>query len=448
MKKILLSVGSILFVAALLAGGTGAFLQDGGTSTGNTFATGVIDLKIDNESYYTDDWGKLTYSSSTSWALSTLAGKLFFNFSDVKPGDIGEDTISLHVHNNNAYACMNVLLTDTPENGQNEPEAIVDPTGGVSDGELQNFLYFSWWADDGDNVFEQGEKTFKQGLARDIFNGKNWALADGATNIWDTSGPIPGGATRYIGKAWCFGTMTPNPLPQDGKGKTGANGPLSRGTGFSCSGKEVGNIVQSDGIKVNVSFSVAQSRNNSGYRCEGGEYVPPPKHASTFMSDNFDSYVTGKEWDEVWSDGSSNFNWDEVGGVTFVPGLSGKVADLDAGANDPVVANYKETLTATAIDTTGYGTIVFTYSRKTDDTNAPPQAVGPQTLTVDYSVNGGASWTTLETVTGESNWTTKTFSLSPSADNKVNIKVRFTLTGQDATNHAYIDNVAVTGVSL
>jgi hypothetical protein len=63
-------------------------------------------------------------------------------------------------------------------------------------------------------------------------------------------------------------------------------------------------------------------------------------------------------------------------------------------------------------------------------------------------VNGGASWTTLETVTGESNWTTKTFSLSPSADNKVNIKVRFTLTGQDATNHAYIDNVAVTGVSL
>ena len=62
--------------------------------------------------------------------------------------------------------------------------------------------------------------------------------------------------------------------------------------------------------------------------------------------------------------------------------------------------------------------------------------------------DGGASWTTLETVIGESNWTAKTFSLSPSADNKVNIKVRFTLTGQDATNHAYIDNVAVTGVSL
>lgn len=343
---------------------------------------------------------------------------------------------------------MNVLLTGTPENGQNEPEAQVDPTTGVNDGELQNYLNFVFWADDGDNVYEQGEKTFKQGLAKDIFDGKNWSLADSATNIWDASGPIPGGTTKYIGKAWCFGGMSQSPLPQDGNGKTGANGPLSRGTGFSCSGSQVGNIVQSDGIKANVSFSVAQSRNNGGFLCEGGEYTPPPKHASTFMSDNFDGYTTGKEWSEVWPDVSSNFNWDEVGGVAIVPGLSGKVADLDADANNPIVTNHKETLTATAIDTTGYGTIVFTYSRKTDDTNSPPQVIGSQTLIVDYSVNGGTSWTTLETVTGESNWTTKTFSLSPSADNKVNIKVRFTLIGQDATNHAYIDNVAVTGVSL
>ena len=343
---------------------------------------------------------------------------------------------------------MNIDITDTPENGQNEPELLVDPTVGINDGELQNHLYFTFWADDGDNVFENGENIFKEGLAKNILNGKNWALADSQTNIWSGSGPLPGGVTKYIGKAWCFGDSTKTPLPQDGNGKTGTNGPLIRGTGFSCEGKNVGNIVQSDGIKANVSFSVAQSRSNNSFRCEGDEHQPPPKHTSTFMSDNFDGYAGGKEWDEVWPDGSSNFNWDEVGGVTFVPGISGKVADLDAGVNNPIVPNNKETLTATAIDTTGYGTIMFSYSRKTDDTNSPPQALGPQTLTVDYSVNGGASWTTLETVVGESNWTNKTFSLSPSADNKPNIKVRFTLTGQDATNHAYIDNVAVTGVSL
>ena len=142
MKKILLSMGSILFAGALLAGGTGAFLGDAQTSTGNTFASGIVDLLVDNESYVTNDIGKLVSSTSTSWALSKLPGKLFFNFGDVKPGDIGEDTISLHVNTNNAWSCMAINLTGTPENGQPEPEALVDPTAGANDGELQNYLYF------------------------------------------------------------------------------------------------------------------------------------------------------------------------------------------------------------------------------------------------------------------------------------------------------------------
>ena len=449
MKKILLSIGSIFFVGAILAGGTGAFLADQGTSSGNTFATGVVDLKVDNESYVTDNWGKLIFSSSTSWTLSNLAGKLFFNFNDVKPGDIGEDTISLHVNNNNAYACMNINLTATPENGQNEPEAAVDPTAGVNDGELQNYLYFTFWADDGDNVYEKGEKVFKQGLVRDIFDGKNWALADSQTNIWDGSGPIPGDTTKYIGKAWCFGSSTPNPVAQDGKGKTGTNGPLVRGTGFTCDGAPIGNVVQSDGIKADVSFSVAQSRNNGAYVCSGNGYIPPPTHASTFLSDNFESYQPGHEWDDVTPTGSSNFNWDEQGGVEFkhVSGIPGQVADLDAGTNSIGIPNHTESLTATYLDLTGFNTIIFSYSRMTDDTNSPPQSLGAQTLTVDYSVDNGVSWTILEAVTGESAMTNKVFSLSPTANNKSRVKVRFTLTGQDATNHAYIDNVSVTGVT-
>ena len=274
MKKILLSMGSLLFAVAILAGGTGAFLSDSGTSTGNTFASGVIELKIDNESYATDNWGKLYFSTSTSWSLSSLAGKLFFNFTDVKPGDIGEDTISLHVNNNNAYACMNVKLTDTPENGQNAPESLVDNTSGIHDGELQNYQYFVFWADDGDNVYEKGEKVFKEGLVKDIFNGKNWTIADSQSNIWDGSGPIVGNTTKYIGKAWCLGNMTHTPVSQDGLGKTGGNGPLVRGTGFSCNGVDVGNIIQSDGIKVDVNFSVVQSRNNGAYQCSQDHDTP------------------------------------------------------------------------------------------------------------------------------------------------------------------------------
>jgi hypothetical protein len=270
MKKIILSITSIIFASAILAGGTGAFLNNANSSTGNTFASGIIDLKVDNESYITDEFGKLVYSPSTSWTLSPLAGKLFFNFPDIKPGDIGEDTISLHVNNNNAWACMNVKITATPENGQTGPEDLVDPTGSSNGGELQKYLRFVFWADDGDNVYERGEKIFKKGLAKDIFDGKNWTIADASGNIWSSykKDPILANSVKYIGKAWCFGKLTETPVTQDGKGKTGTNGPLVRGTGISCDGKDVGNIVQSDGIKADISFIVEQSRNNSEFSCK------------------------------------------------------------------------------------------------------------------------------------------------------------------------------------
>lgn len=462
MKKILLSLGSILATAAIVAGGTGAFLADSGTSTGNTFATGVIDLKIDNESYYTNDWGKLIFSSSTSWGLSSLAGKLFFNFTDLKPGDVGEDTISLHVNNNNAWACMNVSLTGTPENGQNEPEAATDPTSGANDGELQNYLNFVFWADDGDNVYEQGEKIWKQGLVKDIFDGKNWALADSQTNIWNGSGPVIGGTTKYIGKAWCFGKMTQTPLTQDSKGKVGNNGPLARGTGFACSGADVGNIVQSDGIKANVSFSVVQSRSNDGYRCEGGEGGTPPTSTSTLFSNDFNSCLRDESYDKNSDDKWSHYgkasdkseyqcsykSWHEGKKDDDKEGtdVSCRVGELIAGHRE-YGDDHKESLVTPSVNTVGYHNITLTYDRKTDDTDSPPKPVGPMTLTVEYSVNGGASWTTLEIVSGKSPWTTKTFTLSPLADNKSNVKIRFTLIGENSTNRAFIDNVTITGVT-
>ncbi len=267
MKKILLSITSIIFAGAILAGGTGAFLSDNEKSTGNTFASGIIDLKVDNESYVTNDWGNLVYSSSTSWALSPLEGKLFFNFPDIKPGDIGEDTISLHVNNNNAWVCMNIKITSTLENGQTGPEDLIDPTGNPNGGELQENLYFKFWADDGDNVYEQGEGIFKRGWAKDIFNGVSWTLADSGLNVWSGTGPMIGNSVKYIGKAWCFGDMNETPVAQDGLGKTGSNGPLARGTGFTCQGERIGNIVQSDSITADVSFSVMQSRNNARFVC-------------------------------------------------------------------------------------------------------------------------------------------------------------------------------------
>jgi predicted ribosomally synthesized peptide with SipW-like signal peptide len=105
MKKILISASIVVAVAAVVVGATTAFFSDTETSTGNTFTAGAIDLTVDNQSYVTGPDGHLIASPNTSWTLSDITGQLFFNFSDLKPGDIGEDTISLHVDSNDAYLC-------------------------------------------------------------------------------------------------------------------------------------------------------------------------------------------------------------------------------------------------------------------------------------------------------------------------------------------------------
>src|SRR3989338_10354615 len=149
MKKIITSLGVIIAAAALVVGATTAFLSDTETSSGNTFAAGAIDLKIDNESYYNGVLNELT-----SWfpAADLPNGKLFFNFQDLKPDDEGEDTISLHVNDNDAYICMDMVLTSNDDKSSNEPEldvpdAVENPND-TWDGELADALQMFWWADD------------------------------------------------------------------------------------------------------------------------------------------------------------------------------------------------------------------------------------------------------------------------------------------------------------
>lgn len=273
MKKVVTSLGVIVFVAAIIAGATGAFFSDTETSTGNTFAAGDIDLRIDNTSYVTNEAGVLVASPNNSWEISDLDDQLFFSFSDVKPGDIGEDTISIHPGTNDAYACMAADITATPDNSINDPEGDAGDVTDGNGGELQNFLNFSFWEDDGDNVYEVGESIITQltGVAGTIFNGAWLPIADSA------NGPaLEGNSTTYVGKAWCFGTLTPAAVAQDGNG---SSTPLVRGTGFTCDGSGNNNIAQTDGITVDVSFYAVQARNNGQFTCaslppfvgEGGE---------------------------------------------------------------------------------------------------------------------------------------------------------------------------------
>src|SRR3989344_3740837 len=181
-KKILLSLATIGGVAALALAGTGAFFNDTETSVGNVLQAGALDLKIDNTCYYNGDacildtasglsfWdgvpdnsqtpAQSTYICSCTWGPKDLAaGDLFFNLRDLKPGDWEEDTISIDV-DNPSWLCADINVQSHVDNTCTEPEnaavggesgACIAPNG---PGDLAQELYFVFWEDDGDNVWE------------------------------------------------------------------------------------------------------------------------------------------------------------------------------------------------------------------------------------------------------------------------------------------------------
>ena len=277
MKRLLLSIAFLGLAGALIVGGTTALLSDEETSTGNTFSAGSIDLTVDNESYYN---GNL--NTGTTWLepanLDDGNGPanglyLFFDFLDLKPGDWGEDTISLHVDNNDSWLCADVTLTSDDDNGCTEPESgdgdttCGDP--GEGEGELADAVNFIWWADDGDNVLETDETPLPAGPLGVLSVGETAtvALADSEQNIWGDNGPLPGDSVRYIGKAWCFGDMTLAPVAP------GDNSPTDN-PGFTCSGAPINNVTQTDSMTADIAFRAVQSRNNGSFICETPQGPP------------------------------------------------------------------------------------------------------------------------------------------------------------------------------
>ena len=250
-KKILISLSVIGAVAAIAIGGTIAYFSDTETSTGNTFTAGSIDLKIDNECYLN---GALV--TDCTWGLKNLDGELFFNFTDLKPGDWGEDTVSLRVYDNDAWACVtfkNLVSADntcTEPEGKDEMKGSNNTEGCDTPGELAQNLYFVFWADNGDNIWETGEPILMQGLASDVLAGKTYTLADSIKSIVPGGGPLKGGTTYYIGKAWCFGTITMVP-----------------GQHPTCNGVAVDNASQSDSLTGDIEFYAEQARNNPDFTC-------------------------------------------------------------------------------------------------------------------------------------------------------------------------------------
>lgn len=274
-RRILLPVATIAVAVAIIVGASFAFFSDSETSQDNKLQAGALDLKIDNTSYYNNQ-----PNPQTTWELNDLTNQLFFNFADVKPGDIGEDTISLHAEND-CWVCAVITLSENDDETCTEPELIDDPTctdpdapgsGNAFDGELAQNINFIFWADDGDNVLEDNEATpgaiIDQGTAQDVLNNNQITLADSTTNnLGDPDGlPMPGGITKYIGKAWCFGTLSLAPLLQDGFGNLIS--PATTSGGVTCDGSLQNNATQTDKVLADIQFVATQARHNPNFVCE------------------------------------------------------------------------------------------------------------------------------------------------------------------------------------
>lgn len=293
MKKVIFSLSVIVAVAAVVVGATTAFFSDTETSTGNTFTAGSIDLKVDSECHYyniislDDETGRPVYRDVGCglvddngvgigrWSETDLRDGIhkFFSFADIKPGDKGEDTISLHVYDNDAWGKIVMALTNDLDNSCTEPEdESTDPTcGGTNPGEgelLEAMLpRFSMWLDqgsvpgfqcrgvqpceadptEGDNIWQeesepsinvQGETMLSSVLAKayDDDCDDNGFSVDGHNNYREChgladDGRMVGSTTYYLGLAWEL--------------------PLS-----------TGNEVQTDSLGGSVTFKVEQHRNN------------------------------------------------------------------------------------------------------------------------------------------------------------------------------------------
>ncbi len=281
MKRLTYSLVVVAAAAAFAIGFSGAFFSDQEVSTGNTFRAGDLDLKVDNTSYYNG-----AFNQETSWDPADLndgqgpSGNgtyKFLNFLDIKPSDWGEDTISLRVDTNDAWACYNVTLTSNADNTCNEPENLDDPlcepgTQSLTSGELGAQVQFALWKDDGDNVYEEDDgPILYQGSLSSVIPQLNGALADASGGILGLGGqPMTGTQTYYLGKYWCFGTLSPAPLV----GNTGTS-PIDA-TGFTCDGSTLNNSAQTDILTADISFTAVQARNNPSYLCNPPDETPTP----------------------------------------------------------------------------------------------------------------------------------------------------------------------------
>ncbi|OYR71883.1 hypothetical protein DJ71_20170, partial [Halorubrum sp. E3] len=181
-RKLLAGLGAVGVASAGAGLGTTAYFNDTEAFEGNTLTAGELDLKLDYKSTYLGGPGRLddvvdmgypdaadlgdgrylldqtpAPGEGQSWEdyvtgeidfcsdemdefLVNGDGIPVFTLDDVKPGDSGEVTISLHICDNPAYVYLAGDITENLENGQSEPEMADEGEDTDGIGELANAI--------------------------------------------------------------------------------------------------------------------------------------------------------------------------------------------------------------------------------------------------------------------------------------------------------------------
>jgi len=240
---------TISAVAAVAFYGTRAFFSDTETSTENTFTAGAIDLTVSAHNWSANQDVNVVQGfkdfEAQDWNENSGA---MFNFTDLKPGDMGGGYFDLNIVSNPAYACFASEITETADNTVNEPEIDAGDDTGSLVGELQNYLNIVYFEDkNADGKWDAGDGPKSAPVLLSTVTSTGWmSLKDSVSGLFDTE--IDPAVAKNLGYMWCFGSFNDDLTACDGIGDQ--------------------NIAQTDSVAGMLKFYATQVRNNTDFTCK------------------------------------------------------------------------------------------------------------------------------------------------------------------------------------
>jgi Ca-activated chloride channel family protein len=332
-RKMLAGLGAVGLASAGAGLGTSAYFSDREEFSNNGLTAGTLDLKLDYKATYQGGEGRLDAIKEMGYpdaeALGDgvylldqapspadmqdwedlVTGEEFdfcspeadqflvngddipvFTLEDIKPGDTGEVTISVHICDNPAFLKMVGDLSNEQENGQDDPEIAAEGTDTDGIGELADAIEVCvWYDEDCDNVYEPTgtgqQQELEVALVSDVSGSMSQEIGDlqfAAKNFVDNlASPDEAAAISFSSSASLDQELTTNyQLVKDAIDTYSASGGTNMTAGIGTAESELLNgtnattgaskvmIVLSDGSPNTPSSaqSAATAAKNAGIR--------------------------------------------------------------------------------------------------------------------------------------------------------------------------------------